>query len=87
MEKKYFFDKSVDAINSIGDKYDKHIKRKAMKKVDENLKQHNLTADDIEIDDYEAMVNEEMSEIREKYASNTAKVALGALGLDLLFGV
>ena len=87
MDKDNFFDKSVNTISSIGDKYDDHIKSKAIKNVDENLKLHNLTAEDIEDDDYEAMISDEMSKIKENYSSNIAKVALGALGLDLLFSV
>ena len=87
MNKDNFFDKSLDAISSIGDKYDEHIKNKAIKIVDENIKLHDLTAQDIEEDDYEAMVSEEISKIKENYSSNIAKVALGALGLDLLFSV
>jgi len=87
MDKNNFFNKSLDTIKGIGDKYDKYIKKKAIKNVDENLMLHNLTADDIESDDYEAMISEEMSKIKVEYSSNVAKVALGALGLDLLFGV
>ncbi len=87
MKKDNFFDKSINAISSIGDKYDDHIKSKAVKNVDENLKLHNLTAQDIEDDDYEAMISDEMSKIKENYSSNVAKVALGALGLDLLFSI
>lgn len=87
MDKNNFFDKSIDTIKSIGDKYDDHIKKKAIKNVDKNLMLHDLTVDDIETDDYEAMVSEEMSKIKENYSSNVTKVALGALGLDLLFGV
>lgn len=87
MNKDNFFDKSIDTIKGIGDKYDEHIKNKAIKIVDENITSNNLEIEDIEQDDYEAMVSEEMTKIKENYSSNAAKVALGALGLDLLFSV
>ena len=91
MKDNNIIDKSIETISDIGDtissKYNNHIKQKAIKNVDENLKLHDLTAQDIEDDDYEAMISDEMSKIKENYSSNVAKVALGALGLDLLFGV
>ena len=81
-----FIDKSIDSIKGIGDKYDNHIKAKAIKNVDENLLAHSLCIDDIEEEDYEAMVSEEMSKIKENYSSNIAKVGFSLLGLDLLLG-
>jgi len=34
MGKENFFDKTIDTIKDIGDKYDEHIKNKAIKNVD-----------------------------------------------------
>ncbi len=85
-----FIDKSLDTISELSDsitgKYDEHIKKKALKQVDEMIKSQGLDIEDIEEDDYEAMVSEAMLEIKEEYASNTAKVGFSLLGLDLLFG-
>ena len=85
-----FIDKSLNTIsefgNSVTSKYDEHIKNKAIKQVDEMIVAQGLNIDDISKDDYEAMVNEAMIEIKEEYASNTTKVALAALGLDLFLG-
>ncbi len=86
MSKDNFIDKSIDTINGIGNKYDEHIKEKAIKEVDRTLSLHNLNAEDIEEDDYEAMVSEEISKIKENYSSNIAKVGFSLLGLDLLLG-
>jgi len=85
-----FIDKSLNTLsdlsNSITGKYDKHIKKKAIEQVDENIIKIGLKIDDIDSDDYEAMISEEMIKIKEEYSSNTAKVGLSLLGLDLLFG-
>ena len=85
-----FIDKSLNTLsefsNSVTSKYDEHIKNKAIKQVDEMIVAQGLNIDDIEQDDYEAMVNEAMIEIKEEYASNTTKVALAALGLDIFLG-
>lgn len=90
MGKDNFIDRSIETVSELGDtvtsKYDKHIKKKAIKKVDEKISALGLSIDDIEADDYEAMVSEAMSEIKEQYSSNTTKVVLGLFGLDLLLG-
>ena len=78
-------DKSIEIFTDITDKYDTYIKMKAIKQVDEKLLLHSLKVEDIASDDYEAMIDSEMSKIKEEYASNTAKVGLSLLGLDLLF--
>ena len=91
MSKDNFLDNTINSISDVGtnisNKYDNHIKQKAIKIVDENISSINLKVEDIESDDYEAMISEAMSEIKKEYSSNVAKVALGALGLDLLFSV
>ena len=83
-------DKSLDTIGNItddiNDKYQTHLRKKAIKKVDEKLLLHNIKIEDISSDDYETMISEAISEIKADYATNTAKVALSALGLDMVFG-
>ncbi len=86
MSKDNFIDKTINAVSSIGDKYDNHIKEKAIKKVDEKLLLHKLKVEDIESDDYEAMISDAIREIKEEYATKTAQVGIGLLGLDILFG-
>ncbi len=72
--------------SDISSKYDNHIKEKAIKKVDELLQLHKLKAEDIEPDDYEAMVSDAISEIKKGYVSKAATVGFSLLGLDLLLG-
>ena len=85
-----FLDKTLNTIaelnNSISTKYNSHIKIKAIRKVNEQIKVSGLNIDDIEKDDYEIMVYEVITEIKEEYSSKTAKVGLSLLGLDLLLG-
>ena len=91
MKENNLIDKSINTIsdisNSISSKYDNHLKEKAIKKVDEKLLLHKLKVEDIEQDDYEAMISDAISEIKKDYATKTAQIALGALGLDILFGL
>ena len=83
---KHLKDKAENIITDLSNKYDKHLRKQAIKKVDEKLLLHNLKIEDISEDDYEAMVSEAIIEIKKEYATNTAKVGLSLLGLDLFFG-
>ena len=91
MNENNLLDKSLSKISNITEnitsKYDNHLKEKAIKKVDEKLLLHKLKVEDIEQDDYVAMISDAISEIKEDYATKTAQIALGALGLDVLFGL
>ena len=86
MSKDNFIDKSINAIGSVGDKYDDHIKQKAIRNVDKTLLLHKLKIEDIDNDDYEAMISDEISKIKVDHSLNLAKVGFSLLGLDMLFG-
>jgi len=78
---------SSNVFDTISTKYEEHIRIKAIEKVNEKLILHKLHIDDISTEDYEVMVSEEVSEIKKEYALNTAKIALGMFGLDMIFGL
>jgi len=86
MSNKNILDKCKDIPQKISNKYEEHLRKRAIKKVDEKILLHNLKIEDIEIDDYEAMITEAISEIKKEYAFKTTQVALSILGLDLLLG-
>ena len=67
--------------------YDKHIREKSMKIVNEKLEQNGLKIEDIDSKDYEAMVSDASKDIQSYYNKKLAQVGLSALGLDLLFGL
>ena len=78
--------KAENILTDIGDKYDNHLKEKAIKIVDEKLLLNKLKVEDIDEDDYEAMVSDAISQIKENYATKVAQGAMTVLGFDLLFG-
>jgi hypothetical protein len=86
-----FLKKTAKSIKStskgIKTKYDKHIRKRAIKATNKKLKIINLTPDSLEADDYEAMVADACKDIQSSYNKRLAQVALSALGLDLLFGI
>jgi len=71
---------------AVNEKYKEYIKTKAMEKVNKKLSEKNLKPQDLDFEDYEIMVSEEMRNIKEDHAFSVAKVGLGLVGLDLLFG-
>ena len=71
-------------INSVGDKYEKYLRKKAIIKVDEKLLLHKLKKDEITDEEYEAMIYEETLIIKKEHAQNTVKGLLIAIGLDSL---
>lgn len=88
---KNFLSNAMNSVNSATksatDVYDKHIRDKAMKVVNEKLEQTGLNFEDIDSKDYEAMVSDASKDIQSNYNKKIAQVGLSALGLDLLFGL
>ena len=88
---KNFLSNAMNSVNSATksatDVYDKHIREKAMKVVNEKLEQTGLNLEDIDLKDYEAMVSDASKDIQSNYNKKIAQVGLSALGLDLLFGL
>lgn len=75
-----------DASSSVSNKYEKHIREKAMEKVDEKIKEKGLNIEQIEQDDYEAMVSDLSKDIKEDYAKKTSQSLLAVISLDMLLG-
>lgn len=75
-----------NSVSTVGDKYDSHIKEKAVEKVNEKLTEKGLDVDQIEQDDYESMVSDLSKDIRENYAKKASQGLLAVIGLDFLLG-
>lgn len=90
MNQKNMIDETVDNIKngfeSISNKYDAHIREKAVELVNEKIKEKGLEVDQIEQDDYEAMVSDLSKDIREDYAKKASGGLLAFIGLDFLLG-
>ncbi len=72
---------------SVSNKYDLHVRKRAIKAVSKKLKEHNLTPSEIESNEYETMVSDASKDINSSYSKKAAQVGLSLLGLDLLFGL
>jgi len=74
------------AKNTVSNKYDNHIREQAVEKVNAKIESKGLDIDQIQQDDYEAMVSDLSKDIREDYAKKASQGLLAVIGLDLLLG-
>jgi len=90
MDTKNILDETIDSIkngmDTIGDKYDSHIREKAVEQVNEKIKEKGLDVQQIEDDDYEAMISDLSKDIKEDYAKKASQGLLAFIGLDMLLG-
>ncbi|MBD3841886.1 MAG: hypothetical protein IE909_08370 [Campylobacterales bacterium] len=90
MDPKNILDDVIESIKNgidiIGDKYDAHIREKAVELVNEKIKEKGVDIEKIEDDDYEAMVSDISKDIREDYAKKLSGGLLAFIGLDFLLG-
>lgn len=75
-----------DTTNTVSSKYEEHIREKAIEKVNEKISEKGLKVEQIEEDDYEAMIGDLSKDIREDYAKKTSQGLLAIIGLDMLIG-
>lgn len=75
-----------NGIDTVGDKYDSHIREKAVEEVNKKIEEKGLSIDQIEEDDYEAMISDLSKDIKEDYAKKASGGLLAFIGLDFLFG-
>jgi len=91
MEFKNIIEKTTTTVKytskNITDRYNQHVRKKAIEKVAKRLKVINLSPSDINEDDYETMLCDAQKDIKLNYAKKTAQVGFTLLGLDLLFGI
>jgi len=90
MSPNQILDNTIDSIkngiDTVGDKYDNHIREKAVKQVNKKIEDKGLEIEQIEDDDYEAMISDLSKDIREDYAKKTSQGLLAVIGLDFLLG-
>jgi len=75
-----------NGVSSVGDKYDNHIREKAVQQVNKKIEEKGLDVQQIEDDDYEAMISDLSKDIKEDYAKKASGGLLAFIGLDFLLG-
>ena len=74
-------------MNSVENKYDSHIREKAIEEVNKKIAEKGLEINQIENDDYEAMISDLSKDIRADYAKKAAQGLFAFIGIDMLLGI
>ena len=74
-------------IDKVDNSYESHIREKAIKEVNEKIKEKNIDIEQIANDDYEAMISDLSKDIKTDYAKKAAQGLLTFIGLDMLLGI
>ncbi len=76
-----------NGIDKVDNTYESHIREKAIKEVNEKIKEKNIDIEQIANDDYEAMISDLSKDIKADYAKKAAQGLLAFTGLDMLLGI
>ena len=74
-------------IDTVENNYELHIREKAIKEVNEKIDEKGLSVEQIQNDDYEAMISDLSKDIKADYAKKAAQGLLTFIGLDLILGL
>ena len=74
-------------IDKVDDTYESHIREKAIKEVNKKIEEKGLNIEQIQNDDYEAMISDLSKDIKADYAKKVAQGLFAFIGLDMLLGI
>ena len=74
-------------IDKVDNTYESHIREKAIKEVNKKIEEKGLNVEQIQNDDYEAMISDLSKDIKADYAKKTAQGLFAFIGLDMLLGI
>lgn len=76
-----------NGIDKVDNTYESHIREKAIKEVNKKIEEKGLNVEQIQNDDYEAMISDLSKDIKADYAKKTAQGLFAFIGLDMLLGI
>ncbi len=76
-----------NGIDKVDNTYESHIREKAIKEVNKKIEEKGLDIEQIQNDDYEAMISDLSKDIKADYAKKTAQGLFAFIGLDMLLGI
>ena len=74
-------------IDKVDNTYESHIREKAIKEVNAKIEEKGLNVEQIQNDDYEAMISDLSKDIKADYAKKAAQGLFAFIGLDMLLGI
>ena len=76
-----------NGIDKVDNTYESHIREKAIKEVNKKIEEKGLNIEQIQNDDYEAMISDLSKDIKADYAKKAAQGLFAFIGLDMLLGI
>lgn len=76
-----------NGLDKVDNTYESHIREKAIKEVNKKIEEKGLNIEQIQKDDYEAMISDLSKDIKADYAKKTAQGLFAFIGLDMLLGI
>jgi chorismate mutase len=74
-------------IDTVENNYELHIREKAIKEVNKKIEEKGLNVEQIQNDDYEAMISDLSKDIKADYAKKAAQGLFAFIGLDMILGI
>jgi hypothetical protein len=74
-------------IDKVDNTYESHIREKAIKEVNAKIEEKGLNVEQIQNDDYEAMISDLSKDIKADYAKKAAQGLFAFIGLDMILGI
>ena len=74
-------------IDKVDNTYESHIREKAIKEVNKKIEEKGLDIEQIQNDDYEAMISDLSKDIKADYAKKAAQGLFAFIGLDMILGI
>lgn len=74
-------------IDKVDNTYESHIREKAIKEVNAKIEEKGLNVEQIQNDDYEAMICDLSKDIKADYAKKAAQGLFAFIGLDMILGI
>ena len=74
-------------IDKVDNTYESHVREKAIKEVNKKIEEKGLNVEQIQNDDYEAMISDLSKDIKADYAKKAAQGLFAFIGLDMLLGI
>ena len=76
-----------NGIDKVDNTYESHIREKAIKEVNKKIEEKGLNIEQIQKDDYEAMISDLSKDIKADYAKKTAQGLFAFIALDIILGI
>lgn len=75
-----------NGIETVDNTYESHIREKAIKEVNKKIEDKGLNVEQIQNDDYEAMISDLSKDIKANYAKKAALGLLSFIGFNFILG-